>query len=55
MEGAPVAIGKRYQVKDSSFTAKRFDTQAFKFDHEELYGEYVYESEVEKITIKELK
>lgn len=54
MEGAPVAIGKRYQLKDSSFTTKRFDTQAFKFDHEESYGDYVYESRVEKLTIKEL-
>lgn len=55
LEGAPVGIGKRYQVKYSSYVTKRFDSKKFKLEHEDLYDKFTYESAADRITIKELK
>ena len=55
LEGAPVGIGKRYQVKYSSYVTKRFDSKQCKLEHEELYDKVTYESAADRITIKELK
>ncbi len=55
LEGAPVGIGKRYQVKYSSYVTKRFDSKRFKLEHEDLYDKFTYESAADRITIKELK
>ncbi len=54
MEGAPVAVGKRYQVKYSSYVTRRFDAKAFKLEHEDLYEKFSYESAADRITVKEL-
>ncbi len=54
MEGAPVAVGKRYQVKYSSYVMRRFDAKAFKLEHEDLYAKFSYESAADRITVKEL-
>ncbi len=54
MEGAPVAVGKRYQVKYSSYVTRRFDAKAFKLEHEDLYAKFSYESAADRITVKEL-
>lgn len=55
LEGAPVGIGKKYQVNHSSYVTKRFDSKSFKVEHEELYNKFTYESAADRITIKELK
>ena len=55
LEGAPIGIGKNYQVKYSSYVTKRFDSKKFKQEHEALYDKYTYESASDRITIKELK
>ena len=54
LEGAPIGIGKKYQVKYSSYVTKRFDNKKFKEEHEELYKKYTYESPGDRITIKEV-
>lgn len=54
LEGAPVGIGKKYQVKYSSYVTKRFDSKSFKLEHEDLYDKFTYESAADRITIKEL-
>lgn len=54
LEGAPIGIGKRYQVKYSSYVTKRFDSKKFKIEHEELYNKFTYDSPTDRITIKEL-
>lgn len=54
LEGAPIGIGKKYQVKYSSYVTKRFDNKKFKEEHEELYNKYTYESPGDRITIKEV-
>lgn len=55
LEGAPVGIGNRYQVKYSSYVTKRFDSKKFRLEHEGLYDKFTYESAADRITIKELK
>lgn len=55
LEGAPVGIGSRYQVKYSSYVTKRFDSKKFRLEHENLYDKFTYESAADRITIKELK
>lgn len=55
LEGAPIGIGKKYQVKYSSYVTKRFDSKKFKLEHEDLYDKFTYESAADRITIKELK
>ena len=55
LEGAPIGIGKNYQVKCSSYVTKRFDSKKFKLEHEDLYDKFTYESAADRITIKELK
>ena len=54
LEGAPVGVGKMYQVKYSSYVTKRFDNKKFKEEHEELYNKYTYDSPGDRITIKEV-
>ena len=54
LEGAPIGIGEKYQVKYSSYVTKRFDNKKFKEENEELYNKYTYESPGDRITIKEV-
>ena len=54
LEGAPIGIGKKYQVKYSSYVTKRFDSKKFKLEHKDLYDKFTYESAADRITIKEL-
>ena len=55
LEGAPIGIGKKYQVKYSSYVTKRFDSKKFKLEHEDIYDKFTYESAADRITIKELR
>ena len=56
LEGAPIGIGKNYQVNYSSSVAMLLDTKRLKADlDDEFLKQYMYESPRDRITIKELK
>ena len=56
LEGAPIGIGKKYQVNYSSSVAMLLDTKRLKADlDDEFLKKYMYESPRDRITIKELK
>ena len=56
LEGAPIGIGKNYQVNYSSSVAMLLDTKRLKADlDDEFLKKYMYESPRDRITIKELK
>ena len=56
LEGAPIGIGKNYQVNYSSSVVMLLDTKRLKADlDDEFLKKYMYESPRDRITIKELK
>ena len=56
LEGAPIGIGKKYQVNHSSWECELLDQKKIKeaFSEEEL-RKYTYKSARDRITIKELR
>lgn len=56
LEGAPIGIGKKYQVNHSSWECELLDQKKIKEDfNEEELRKYTYKSARDRITIKELK
>lgn len=56
LEGAPIGIGKKYQVKYSSWESELLDQKKIKEDFsEEELRKYTYKSARDRITFKELK
>lgn len=55
LEGVTVGVGGGYRVTRTTYTTKQFNVQEFKFDHQEIYDDYVYERQSERLTIKELR
>ena len=55
LEGAPIGIGKKYQVNYSSSVAMLLDTKRLKADlDDDFLKKYMYESPRDRITIKEV-
>lgn len=40
-----------HKVSNTTYTQRRFDSKAFKTDHEDMYNEYVKEVEAHRFTI----
>ncbi|WP_195932294.1 hypothetical protein [Turicibacter sanguinis] len=56
LEGAPIGIGKKYQVNYSSWECELLDQKKIKEDfNEEELRKYTYKSARDRITIKELR
>ena len=56
LEGAPIGIGKKYQVKYSSWESELLNQKKIKEDFsEEELRKYTYKSARDRITFKELK
>ena len=50
-EGVDKLIVGEHKVSNTKYTAHRFDSKAFKIDHEEMYKEYTVAIEARRFTI----
>lgn len=55
LEGATVGVGGGYRATRVICKTKQFNLQEFKFDHQEMYDDYVHERRSERLMIKAVK